>query len=229
MPKKGKLAPPEKVEVVQKYISGELSMLDFIRQYSINKTTLYGWVRLYKTRGVEGLIPASKQRKYSLELKRNAVEEYLAGGGSLRSICAKYDISTDSMLLKWVNVYNSRGDFKQPTNGGANYVAKGRKTTLDERIEIVSQFINENKDYGRIIEQYDVSYGQIYNWTRRYEKDGVDGLTDRRGKRKAESEMTEVEKLRAQVKLKDAENLRLRMENELLKKLEELERGRGID
>ena len=60
---------------------------------------------------------------------------------------------------------------------------------------------------------------------RRYEKDGVDGLSDRRGKRKAESDMTEVEKLRAQIKLKDAENIRLRMENELLKKLEELERG----
>ena len=104
-------------------------------------------------------------------------------------------------------------------------MAKGRKTTLDERIEIVSRCIAENKDYGKIIEQYGVSYQQVYGWMRKYEKDGVDGLTDRRGKRKPESEMTEVEKLRAQLKLKDAENLRLQMENELLKKLEELERG----
>jgi regulator of replication initiation timing len=37
--------------------------------------------------------------------------------------------------------------------------------------------------------------------------------------------MTEVEKLRAQLKLKEAENMRLHMENELLKKLEALERG----
>jgi regulator of replication initiation timing len=41
--------------------------------------------------------------------------------------------------------------------------------------------------------------------------------------------MTEVEKLRAQLKLKEAENLRLQMENELLKKLEALERGRDED
>jgi regulator of replication initiation timing len=41
--------------------------------------------------------------------------------------------------------------------------------------------------------------------------------------------MTEVEKLQARLKLKEAENLRLRMENDLLKKLEVLERGRDID
>lgn len=70
-----------------------------------------------------------------------------------------------------------------------------------------------------------MSYQQIYGWVRKYEKDGVDGLTDRRGKRKDKASMTEVEKLRAQLKLKDAENLRLQMENELLKKLEALERG----
>ena len=133
------------------------------------------------------------------------------------------------MLRKWIKVYNSHKDFKQPNSGGAIYMANGRKTTLDERIEIVSQCIAGNKDYGKIIEQYGVSYQQIYGWTRKYEKDGVDGLSDRRGKRKAESDMTEVEKLRAQIKFKDAENLRLRMENELLKKLEALERGQDID
>jgi len=37
--------------------------------------------------------------------------------------------------------------------------------------------------------------------------------------------MNEVEKLRAQLKLQKAENLRLQMENDLLKKLEALERG----
>ena len=105
-------------------------------------------------------------------------------------------------------------------------MAKGRKTTLDEKIEIVSYCIANNKDYGKTIEQYGVSYQQIYGWVRKYEKDGIDGLTDRRGKRKNESSMTEVEKLQAQLKLKEAENQRLQMENELLKKLEALERGR---
>ena len=229
MPKKGKLPPDEKVEVVQKYISGELGISEIKRQNSISEPTLYRWVRLYKARGVEGLIPTSKHRKYSPELKRKAVEEYLSGLGSLESICATYDISSDHMLSKWIKVYNSHKDFKQPNSGGAIHMAKGRKTTSDERIEMVSRCIAENKDYGKIVEQYSVSYQQIYGWMRKYEKDGVDGLEDRRGKRKDECEMTEVEKLRAQVKLQKAENLRLQMENELLKKLEALERGFDTD
>lgn len=104
-------------------------------------------------------------------------------------------------------------------------MTKGRKTTLEERIEIVSHCIANNKDYGKTIEQYSVSYQQVYGWVRKYEKDGADGLDDRRDKRKDETSMTEIEKLKAQLKLKEAENMRLQMENELLKKLEALERG----
>jgi transposase len=129
----------------------------------------------------------------------------------------------------WIKKYNSYEDFKQPNNGGVIYMVKSRKTTLDERIEIVSHCISNNKDYGKTIEKYGVSYGQIYGWIRKYEQDGADSLTDKRGKRKDEATMTETEKLRAQLKLQKAENLRLQMENELLKKLEALERGRDED
>ena len=108
-------------------------------------------------------------------------------------------------------------------------MAKGHKTTLEDRIEIASYCIANNKDYGKVIERYGVSYQQIYGWVRKYEENGIDGLVDRRGKRKDEESMSEVERLRAQLKLKEAENLRLQMENELLKKLEALERGRNVD
>ena len=47
---------------------------------------------------------------------------------------------------------------------------------------------------------------------------------DKRGKRKAESEMTEVEKLRAENRMLEARNRRLETENAVLKKLEEIER-----
>ena len=104
-------------------------------------------------------------------------------------------------------------------------MAKGRMATLEERIEIVSHCVANDKDYRKTIEQYGVSYQQIYTWVRKYEAGGVDALSDRRGKRKYESTMTDVEKLRAQLKLQKAENLRLQMENDLLKKLEALERG----
>ena len=43
-------------------------------------------------------------------------------------------------------------------------MTKGRKTTQEERIEIVAFCIEHGKDYGLTIEQYQVSYQQIYSW-----------------------------------------------------------------
>ena len=103
-------------------------------------------------------------------------------------------------------------------------MTKGRATTYDERIAIVSYCIEHGNDYTAAIEKYGISYQQIYAWVRKYREKGAEGLLDRRGKRKPESEMTEAEKLRAENRLLEARNRRLETENAVLKKLEELER-----
>ena len=61
----------------------------------------------------------------------------------------------------------------------------------------------------------------------KYEANGIDGLQDKRGRRKSEAEMSELERLRAEVKLLRAEKDRAQMEASFLKKLEEIERRRG--
>ena len=226
MPQRSKYTPEEKVRFVEDYLSGRMGTSEFSHNYGSDGQVLRDWARLYQVRGIEGLTPALRTKKYSIETKRLAVMDYIEGLGSSRDICTKYDISDRKMLRRWVKRYNSHGDFGQPNSGGATYMAKGRDATLEERIEIVSFCIANNKDYGKTIEQYGISYQQIYGWVKKYEKSGHTGLIDRRGKRKEEAFMTEVEKLRAQLKLKEAENLRLQMENDLLKKLEEIERGR---
>jgi len=229
MPHKSKYSVEEKVRLVQAYMTGTLGGREFERVYGICARVLRDWVRIYKARGVAGLTPATHNRKYSIETKCWAVEDYLNGVGSIDDICTKYDITQRNILRSWIKRYNGHGDFKRPNSGGRIYMTKGRKTTLEERIEMVYHCIANNKDYGKTIEQYDVSYQQIYGWVRKYEENGPDSLIDRRGKKRDAFSMTEVERLRAQLKLKEAENLRLQMENELLKKLEELERGRLID
>ena len=218
-----------KIEAIESYLRGEIGATQIVQELSITESTLRRWVILYKSYGPKGLIPQGKNRKYSGESELKVVQEYLSGSSSMKGLCLKYSISDEHIVRRWVNKYNSYEDFKQPNNGGAVYMAKGRDAILDERIEIVSHCIANNKDYGKTIERYGIFYQQIYGWVMRYEKDGADGLADRRGKCKDELSMTEVEKLRAQLKLKDAENLRPQMENELLKKLEALERGRDED
>ena len=224
MPQKSRYAVYEKVNFVEEYLSGKLSLNEFERISGSCERVLRDWVQLYKMRGIEGLTPSVHIRRYTPDIKRMAVLSYLSDDLSLDEICKKYDISCRKILRQWIKVYNGYEDFKQPNSGGAIYVAKGRVTTLEERIEIVCHCISNNKNYGKTIEQYGVSYQQIYTWVRKYEKDGPEGIADRRGKRKAVASMSEVERLRAQLKLKEAENLRLQMENNLLKKLEALER-----
>lgn len=106
-------------------------------------------------------------------------------------------------------------------------MTKGRTTTIDERIEIVSFCIASDKDYGATIEKYGVSYQQIYSWVRKYETKGIDGLIDKRGKHKPLEELTEVERLRAENKLLKAKNKQKEIEIAVLKKVQEIERGRG--
>lgn len=106
-------------------------------------------------------------------------------------------------------------------------MTKGRKTTLDERIEIVSFCVANGKDYGLAMEKFGVSYQQVYSWVRKYEGHGIDGLMDRRGKRKPLEAMSEVERLQAENKMLKAEIKRKEMENAILKKLQEIERRRS--
>lgn len=102
---------------------------------------------------------------------------------------------------------------------------KGRKTTQEERAEIVAFCIENGKNYGLAMEKYGVSYQQIYSWVRKYEEKGVEGLTDRRGKAKPEDELTEADRLRMENKILQAKIKDQEMEIAILKKLKELERG----
>ena len=155
----------------------------------------------------------------------NAMIPILAGKGSYQDICKKYKIHSDKQLRDWIKVYNSHRELRPSRGRGSDiYMTKGRNTTYEERLEIVSYCIEHGNDYTATIEKYSVSYQQIYSWVRKYNEKGAEGLVDKRGKRKPESEMTELEKLRAENKLLAARNKRLETENAVLKKLGEIER-----
>jgi len=214
----------EIVQAVERYICGESTRIAERKRLGVSETTFLDWIRRYETFGAEGF-QHTKNRQYSSELKHAAVRDYLNGVGSQADICKKYKISSRTRLQEWIKVYNGHRELR-PSNGRGSdiYMTKGRTTTYEERIEIVSYCIEHGNDYTTTIEKYGVSYQQIYSWVRKYQEKGVEGLLDKRGKRKPESEMTEAEKLRAENRLLEARNRRLETENAVLKKLEELER-----
>ena len=167
-----------------------------------------------------------KNKKYSAELKLKAVQDYLKGGGSLRDICHKYKIKNEKSLREWILWYNGHREFKERSSGkGEIYMTKGRKTTLEERVEIVAFCIEHGKDYGLAAETYNVSYQQVYSWVHKYEEKGVEGLADRRGKAKPKNELTDADRLRQENKILQAKIKDQEMEIALLKKLRELRGG----
>lgn len=217
-----------KLEAVERYERGEGSQESIAREYGVNKTSFRRWIANYKSMGPYGLAPQSTYTKYGVELKNAAIESYLRGEGSHVEICKRYHIRSTTQLRAWITKYNGHKELR--ATGGQRreiYMTKGRLTTLDERIEIVSYCIANGKDYGATIDKYRVSYQQIYSWVRKYEAKGVHGLIDKRGKPKPQDEMTEVERLQAENKMLKAENKQKEMEIAVLKKLQEIERRRG--
>lgn len=166
-------------------------------------------------------------KKYSEELKQQAVLDYLAGYGSQDDICKKYGIRSKGKLQTWIKKYNGYEELKSSGTGGSIIMTKGRKTTFEERVEIVQYCIAHDRNYDQTAEQYQVSYQQARNYIVKYEAGGVEALRDNRGKQKSPDEMSELEKLRAEVKILKAEKARAEMEASFLKKLEEIERRRG--
>lgn len=103
-------------------------------------------------------------------------------------------------------------------------MTKGRKISVEERIEIAKACLANGKNYQEAAAQYYVSYQQVYQWVRKYEKDGDEALQDRRGRTKPAEERTPEDELRLKIQQMERENERLRAESLLLKKLEEIER-----
>lgn len=70
-------------------------------------------------------------------------------------------------------------------------------------------------DYNLTANKFSVSYQQVYTLVKKYNKDRYNALVDRRGKNKAFEELSESGKISAQLKLLEAENRRLKIENDL--------------
>lgn len=226
MSKRCKYTAEEKYTIVIEYLETPISEKKISKAYDISPTSLKKWCYKYKKYGIEGLKESKTFKKYSKELKKLAVRDYLLGKYSKAEIARKYEISDSSVLRNWIKQYNSHKELKDTRKGMSAIMTKRRATTRKERIEIVDYCIANDCAYQNTSEKYKVSYQQVRSWVKKYEASGEDALKDRRGRNKTEEELTLEEKMDLKLKKLQAENERLKAENLLLKKLEDIERGR---
>lgn len=217
--------PEFRAMVSQEYLDGIGSYHFLAERYNIGTRTLREWVAKFRIHGIDAFITQTGNTAYSSDFKIMCVEAVLSGKGSVNDIVAKYNISSEYVLRNWIKLYNTNKELKDYNPKREVYMADARrKTTLEERKEIVEYCIAHDRNYKGAASKYGVSYSQVYSWVRKYDALGTDGLTDKRGCRKTDEEVDELERIRR-------ENLRLKrqleekdMVVELLKKVKEFER-----
>ena len=225
MSRKSKVDPALKVDLVERYLRGELGASEAARMAGLTReTALIDWVSVYRNEGPTGLLDQPQNKYYSKELKLAAVTAYLNGEGTLRNISERFGLRSTRQLRNWIKVYNTHGEIKVRTSGGGSCMRKSRQTTPEERLEIVQDCLANDKNYGAMALKYNCSYQQVRNWVLRYEKMGSAGLEDRRGRRVGtQPARTPEEELRDKIAELERRNRDLQMENDLLKKVRELE------
>ena len=104
-------------------------------------------------------------------------------------------------------------------------MSKSSPKSVEEKLEIVQRLLNHEKSVSQLSKLYGVSELAINSWKMKYEKDGSQGLLDRRGKGlESKPNLTEAEQLQLKIKQLEERNRLLEIEVDLLKKLEEVKR-----
>ena len=224
MSRKSKIDPAEKVKIVERVLAAEIGVCEAGRLTSVDSSTIRQWRDLYLSDGPTALMAQHKNKVYSQELKLQAVHEYLDGASSQSDIVKKYHLRSKRQLQDWIKVYTTHGEIKSRGSGGGSYMRKARQTTPEERLEIVRECLANDKNYGAMALKHNCSYQQVRNWVLRYEKMGSAGLEDRRGRRAGtQPARTHEEEIRDKIAELERRNRDLQMENDLLKKVRELE------
>ena len=223
MSRKVRFTPEEKEQAVIDYIEGAKPRVQICEELHISSRTIQDWAAIYNKHGIIGFARKKRNSSYSKEFKLKVVEEYINEEASSIDLGLKYDISS-GLLRSWIRMYNANRELRDYDPKQEVYMAEARRnTTIEKRKEIVLYCIEHNRDYKGTASFYNVSYGQVYTWVKKYDTNGEEALTDKRGRHKADNEIGELERLQR-------ENLRLKrqldekdMVVELLKKVKEFE------
>ncbi len=119
-----------------------------------NRSLLYDrdkWLRNYKAIGPEAFF--RKGHTYRTPAQKEARCFRLPfWKGSLRDICARHKISDAQLLRRWIMKYNSH----DKETGGRAIMTKGRKTTFEERVEIVQYCIKHSHNYSETAKKFHI-------------------------------------------------------------------------
>lgn len=214
MGRKAKYSKELKLKIVKRYLKGE-SAAALANEYEMPasmESTIIKWAHRYKVLGNTAFVSSSKNKTYSSQLKQDVIKEYLSGGISIHDLANKYSISSPEIVRQWVIKYNNGMGIKDYNPKSEVYTMKARKTTFEERLDIVKYVLANDNDYKGAADKFSVPYASVYQWVSKYNKLGESGLSDRRGRpttaephelTNEEKQAIEIEKLKLELERKN--------------------------
>ena len=99
------------IKTCEEYLSCNSSKLELCNKYGIHykngKSIIDDWIPRYLEDGADAFLSTVGNKVYLSSDKISAVEDYIEGKGSLRTIAAKYGISSKETLRQWGSLYNA--------------------------------------------------------------------------------------------------------------------------
>ena len=220
---RSKFTALEKLKLLDDFQKSGLPRATYARQHGIGKSTLARWSMRYRRDGLEGLEEPKKNNHYSKELKQTVVFAYLNGEGTFDELTDKYGLRNGQQAKEWVDQYN--GDKSLTASPSRKQVPTvRRKTTFEERIEVVEYVVKHKHSYTEAAERFQVSYQQARSWVLKAKSGGYDALVDNRGYHKDEFELTDLDKANLRIRQLEAELKDKELVEQFAKKLLELQR-----
>lgn len=215
MGRKAKFSKEIKITACKKYKAGKGSFGSIAKEVGCAEPVLRKWYYDYINHGDSIFDEKPRNDSYTVEFKLEVINEI--NKSSITSASSKFGISR-SVAQKWFLSYNNGETIKDYSPCGEVYTMKARKTTFEERIDIVKYVLENDNDYKGAADTYSIPYASVYQWVHKYLQYGEESLRDSRGRPKKDGfkrELTELEK-------KDIEIERLKRELERHKRAEEI-------
>ena len=168
--------------------------------------------------------------KYSFELKKQIVLEYLSGGGGSNFLANKYGIPQGKMIRNWIKNYKEFGD------DGLMRSREKKNYSFEFKLHVVELYLSNEVSYQDLaISQGINNYAMIAKWVNDFRIAGPDALRPKKKGRKKSLDSNEKMKTVVQnvdkttintsaehIKQLEDELLKLRIENAYLKELRRL-------
>lgn len=113
-----KVSIEDKIHAVNLYLDGKESQHRIASMFGVSIASVQQWIRNYESMGADAFTLKGNKR-YSKELKQQAVLDYLSGRGSQDDICKRYGIRSKAKLQIWIKKYNGHEELKASGTGDA--------------------------------------------------------------------------------------------------------------